>query len=155
MKDEIDDLADRMRDQRDAVLRRKLEDRLVPGLPLDSDVPLGRSQIKSVGSAFDKILESLLVERCAFYEEVCEKWKELFPDLAARPGRWQGPEPAKGRGRAATGRLFLYVSSAPLLFALRSRLAGIRSKLAQLPSAPARFTVHLEIHAPPRKRTSR
>lgn len=152
MKDAIDELADLVRDRRDAALRRRVEDRLIPGLPVDSDVPLGRVPIKSVGSAFDKVLDALLVERCAFFDEVSAKWSKLFPNLAARPGRWQGPEAAKGRGRAATGKLFLYVSSAPCLFALRSRLAGIKGELAKLPTAPARFTVHLEIHAPPRKR---
>ena len=45
------------------------------------------------------------------------------------------------------GKLFLYVLSAAALFALRPKLPVIKRRLSELPGAPKRLNLRLEIHA--------
>ena len=124
---------------RDMAARRRLASHATPGLPIDGDVVDTRVPMPSMGRLMDGLLASMLIEKSPFFDEVCEKWMELFPDSAAKPGRWQD------------GRLFLYVRTAGQLFALRPKLPKIKKALIPLraadPNAPKRFTLHLEIHS--------
>ncbi len=119
---------------RDIAVRRRLAARATPGLPIDGDAVETRVPMPNVGSLVDGLLASLLVERSPFFDEVCEKWTELFPESVAKPGRWQD------------GRLFLYVRTSGQLFGMRSKLSKVKKALAALPTAPKRFSVNLEIH---------
>ena len=124
---------------RDRTARRRLADRVTPGLPVDADPVETRVPTPRVGTLMDDILGDLLTERSAFFDSVCAQWKSLFPDLPARPGRYQD------------GHLFIYVRTSGQLFALRSRLPKIKKALLPLragdPNAPKRLTLHLEIHS--------
>ncbi|MGN0852885.1 MAG: hypothetical protein ACI4Q3_05870 [Kiritimatiellia bacterium] len=124
---------------RDRALRRKLAARVTPGLPVDADAIELRRPIPLLGSTMPALIDELLVEKSPFFDAVCSRWSELFPELAARPGRFED------------GRLFLYVRSSGQVFGLRSKLARIKKTLAGLSEAPPRFTIHLEIHAEPQK----
>lgn len=119
---------------RDISARRRLASRATPGLPVDGDVVETRVPVPSMGRLVDGLLASLLIEKSPFFDEVCEKWTELFPGSAAKPGRWQD------------GRLFLYVRTSGQLFGTRTKLPKIKKALAALPTAPTRFSVSLEIH---------
>jgi hypothetical protein len=92
-------------------------------------------------SAVEAAAKSLMVERSAFFDTLADRWPSLFPKCAARPGRW------------ADGKLFLYVNSAPALFAVRPRLRAMKSALMAIPGAPKRLDLILEIHAPPPRRS--
>jgi hypothetical protein len=122
---------------RDMAARRRLASHATPGLPIDGDVVDTRVPMPSMGRLMDGLLASMLIEKSPFFDEVCEKWMELFPDSAAKPGRWQD------------GRLFLYVRTSGQLFGMRTKLPKIKKALAALPTAPRRFSVNLEIHAAP------
>ena len=119
---------------RDVAARRRLASRATPGLPIDGDVVETRVPMPGIGKLMDDLLASLLVEKSPFFDQVCEKWMELFPDCVAKPGRWQD------------GRLFLYVRTSGQLFGMRTKLPTIKRALAALPTAPKRFSVNLEIH---------
>ena len=109
-------------------------------LPVDGDIPSLRRPSSQAGDFMDSLVEDLTQDRSTFFDEVVQCWREIFPDINARPGKWvSGPTPKSG------GRLFLHVASAPALFALRPKLPSIKKKLAALASAPVRFTLHLEI----------
>lgn len=126
--------AEALRQTRDRAARRRLAARATPGLPVDGDAPGARSApVVRAGALLDGIAAEWLIERSAFFDEVCDRWDALFPASPARPGRWQD------------GRLFLYVRTAGQLFALRPKLARAKKTLAALPSAPRKFTLHLEI----------
>ena len=125
---------ERKRLARDRALRRRFANQVTPGLPIDGDAPQFRAAMPKMGLVVDGLLSELLVEKSAFFDAVNDRWKELFPDVPARPGRFQD------------GRLFLYVRSSAILFTLRSKLPRIKKALATLSSAPKRFTLHLEIH---------
>lgn len=86
-------------------------------------------------SALDAALKDLITEKNDFFDLVTLKWGALFPNLPIRPGRYQG------------GIIFLYVRSAPMLFAMRPKLTMIKAKLKELPGAPAKLTVKLEARA--------
>lgn len=124
---------------RDRAARKRLADHVTPGLPVDSDPVETRVPTPRVGALMDGLLGDLLTEKSAFFDAVCAQWKTLFPDLPARPGRYQD------------GRLFIYVRTAGQLFALRPKLPKIKKALLPLraadPNAPKRFTLHLEIHS--------
>lgn len=109
-------------------------------LPVDGDVPAFRTPSTRAGDVLDSIVADLTRDRSPFFDEVCAKWNALFPDIAARPGKW-----VSGASGGAGGRLFLHVGSASASFALRPRLASVRKRLATLTSAPPRFSVHVEI----------
>ena len=119
---------------RDIAAHRRLAARATPGLPIDGDVVETRVPMPNMGSLMDGLLANLLIEKSPFFDEVCEKWTAMFPDSAAKPGRWQD------------GRLFLYVRTSGQLFGMRSKLSKIKKALAALPTAPKRFSVNLEIH---------
>ena len=124
---------------RDRAARKRLADRVTPGLPVDGDPVETRVPAPTVGTLMDGILGDLLAEKSVFFDSVCAQWPTLFPDLPARPGRYQD------------GHLFLYVRTAGQLFALRPKLPKIKKALLPLrdadPNAPKRFTLHLEIHS--------
>ena len=109
-------------------------------LPVDGDAAAYRSPTARAGDLLDSIVSDLVRDRSPFFDEVCARWKELFPELKARPGKW-----VAGDTLASGGRLFLHVGSAAGSFALRPKLPTIRKRLATLGSAPARFTLHVEI----------
>ena len=125
---------DRKKLNRDIAAARRLASRATPGLPIDGDVVETRVPMPSMGSLMDNLLAELLIEKSPFFDQVCDRWATMFPDCVAKPGRWQD------------GKLFLYVRTAGQLFGLRSKLPRIKKTLATLPTAPKRFTVHLEIH---------
>ncbi len=124
---------------RDRAARKRLADRVTPGLPVDGDPVETRVPTPTVGTQMDGILGDLLAEKSVFFDSVCAQWDTLFPDIPARPGRYQD------------GHLFLYVRTAGQLFALRPKLPKIKKALLPLraadPNAPKRFTLHLEIHS--------
>ncbi len=86
-------------------------------------------------SALDAVLGKLTRETNPFYNQICAEWSTLFPNLAVRPGRYEG------------GIIFLYVRSAAALFAMRPRLRQIKSRLLALPGAPKKLEIRLEAHA--------
>ena len=130
-----------LRRLRDRMARKRLDDRVTPGLPVDADPVETRVPTPRVGALMDDLLGDLLKEKSTFFDSVCAQWTTLFPDLPARPGRYQD------------GHLFLYVRTAGQLFALRPKLPKIKKALLPLraadPNAPKRFTLHLEIHSNP------
>ena len=125
---------DREKLARDVAARRRLESRATPGLPVDGDAVEMRVPMPSMENLMDGLLTKLLVEKSPFFDEVCDKWTELFPDCIAKPGRWQD------------GRLFLYVRTSGQLFGMRTKLPKMKKLLATLPTAPKRFSLNLEIH---------
>jgi hypothetical protein len=50
-------------------------------------------------------------------------------------------------GRYEDGKIFLYVQNATASFALRPKLPAVRRALAELPGAPKKIDLRLEIHA--------
>ena len=106
------------------------------GRPLPRFRPLApneRGRHGSFGSAVDAAIKDLVVERNDFFDSLADRWAALFPKSPARPGRYED------------GRIFLYVRSAPALFAFRPRLPAVKRALAALPDAPGKFDVVLEI----------
>jgi len=95
--------------------------------------PEKRGRHETTASALEAAFRELTTIKSPFFDSVVDRWHELFPTLAARPGRYED------------GYFFLYVKSAPVLFMLRPRLKSIRTKLASLPNAPKRFEIRLEI----------
>ena len=94
-----------------------------------------RRKILTMGDSVDAALKALLTERSTFFDEVCARWNELFPDLPVRPGEWRD------------GRLVLFVDTAGILFAMRPRLAEIKRELAKIDGAPKRLPVILQIRS--------
>jgi len=101
-----------------------------------------RGRHASFAAAVEAVAKEMLVERNGFFDSLADRWRTLFPKCAARPGRW------------ADGKIFLYVNSAPALFAMRPKLRAMKAALAALPDAPKRFDLILEIHAPQTRRQS-
>ena len=130
----------RKRRERAASIRASRMGAVDFGVPVDGDVPAWRSQTARAGDLVDAIVADLVRDRSPFYDEVCVRWRSLFPELSAKPGKWVSTDVAAGGGK-----LFLHVKSAAGSFALRPRLPAIRKRLAQLDSAPKRFSVHVEI----------
>ncbi len=96
--------------------------------------PGERGRHGTFASAVDSALAELTRERNDFFDTLADRWRGLFPNLAARPGRYEN------------GKMILYVKSAPALFSLRPKLAAVKRTLAALPGAPRRLDVILEIH---------
>jgi len=94
-----------------------------------------RGRHATMVSAVDAALKDLLTEKNAFYDSLCDNWKNLFPELPAKPGRF------------ADGVIFIYVKNAPTSFVVRPKLRAIKAKLQTLPGAPKKFDLKLEIHA--------
>ena len=100
--------------------------------PVDPDK---RGLHKTTASAFEAAFRDLTTEKNEFFDSLCDNWKALFPDLPARPGRYED------------GKIFVYVRNAPTAFLVRPRLRAIAAKLAALPGAPKRIDLRLEQHA--------
>ena len=130
----------RRRRERAVAAREKKMSAVDFSLPVDGDLPSSRTPSVKAGDLLDSLVEDLMRDRSPFFDEVCARWRELFPEIAAKPGKWvDGVTPNAG------GKLFLHVRSAPASFAMRPRLAAIKRKLAELATAPKRFSVHVEI----------
>ncbi len=97
--------------------------------------PQKRGMHPSFASAVEASFKDLTYVPDPFFDMLADRWGELFPSLAARPGRREG------------NRLFLYVKSAPSLFSVRPRLSAVKRALSALQGAPRRLEVYLEIHA--------
>ena len=97
--------------------------------------PDQRGRHGSLSSALDAAFKDLTAERGEFFESLADSWTRLFPSLPATPGRCEG------------GRIFVYVRSASAAFMVRPRLRAVAARLAQLPGAPKRIDLRLEIHA--------
>lgn len=93
-----------------------------------------RGRYKTVSSAFDAAFKDLTTEKNPFFDSLCDNWQSLFPDLPAKPGRFED------------GKLFVYVRNAPTAYLVRPRLRMIAAKLATLPGAPKRIDLRLEQH---------
>ena len=93
-----------------------------------------RGRHKTTASAFEAAFRDLTTERNAFFDSLADRWQELFPDLPARPGRYED------------GKIFIYVRNAPTAFLVRPRLRAIAAKLAALPGAPKKIDLRLEQH---------
>jgi len=94
-----------------------------------------RGRHRSFGGAIDAALKDLAVERNDFFDSLADSWDALFPGFQARPGRYED------------GKIVLYARSAPALFSARPRLRMVKARLAQMPNAPAKIALRLEIHA--------
>ena len=92
-----------------------------------------RGRYSTFGKALDAAVADLMTEKNEFFDSLADKWAELYPGLRARPGRYED------------GVVYIYVPSAPQLFAVRPRLRSIKAKLASLPGAPAKLDVRLEV----------
>ena len=99
--------------------------------PLEPDK---RGRHKTAASAFDAAFKALSAESSSFYESLVDNWKALFPDVPARPGRYEG------------GRIYIYVRNAPTSYVVRPKLRAIAAKLATMPGAPSKIDLRLEIH---------
>jgi hypothetical protein len=97
--------------------------------------PDRRGRHKTLGSALDAAFRELTVERNDFYDSLCDNWMRLFPDLPAKPGRYED------------GKIFIYVKNAATSFMVRPRLRAVAGRLSQLPGAPRRIDLRLEIHS--------
>ena len=97
--------------------------------------PGERGRHATFDSALAAASRELLVERNEFFDSLVDNWKALFPELPARPGRYED------------GKIFLYVKNAPTLFLLRPKLPQLKRQLAALPGAPKRIELRLEAHA--------
>lgn len=97
--------------------------------------PDQRGRHANLSSALDAAFKDLVTERNAFFDSLVDNWSQLFPSLPAVPGRYED------------GKIFVYVRNAPTAFAVRPRLRSVAARLAQLPGAPKRIDLRLEIHA--------
>lgn len=100
--------------------------------PIDPDK---RGRHGSFSSAVDAAFTDLITEKNAFFDSLVDNWKILFADIPARPGRYED------------GKIFIYVKNAPLSFAVRPKLREIARRLSQLPLAPRKIDLRLEIHS--------
>lgn len=94
-----------------------------------------RGRHRTTASALDAAFEGLVRQRNDFFDSLADRWATLFPDLPVRPGRYED------------GKIVLYVRTAPLAFMVRSRLRLMARKLEELPGAPAKIDLRVEIHA--------
>ena len=97
--------------------------------------PEKRHRYSTFASAATAAIAELTVVHDPFVESLTAQWAQLFPGLPAKPGRFEN------------GRLYLYVRTAALNFAVRPKLAAIRRTIAALPGAPKKLDVRLEIHS--------
>ena len=97
--------------------------------------PDQRGRHKTLSSALDAALKDLITERNDFFDSLPDVWPKLFPSLLAKPGRYEG------------GIIYIYVKNAATSFLVRPKLREISRKLAELPGAPKRLNIRLEIHS--------
>ena len=93
-----------------------------------------RGRHKSVASALDAAFKDLLTEKNPFFDSLADRWRALFPDIPAKPGRYED------------GKIYLYVKNAPTSFVVRPKLRTIARRLQELPGAPKTVSLRLEIH---------
>ena len=93
-----------------------------------------RGRHPTTASAFEAAFRDLTTEKNDFFDSLCDNWKRLFPNLPARPGRYED------------GKIFVYVKNAPTAFLVRPKLRAIAAKLATLPGAPKKIDLRLEQH---------
>lgn len=96
--------------------------------------PAERGRHATFSSAIEAAAKEMLIVHDTFFDSLADRWPKLFPGSPARPGRFED------------GKIFLYVRSASVLFAFRPKLAAVRRRLAELPDAPKRLELALEIH---------
>ena len=94
-----------------------------------------RGRHKTFSSALNAALTDLMTEKNEFFDSLVDNWRCLFPDMPARPGRYED------------GRIFIYVKNAPTSYVIRPKLRQIAAKLATLPGAPKKINLSLEIHS--------
>lgn len=94
-----------------------------------------RGRHASLKSAVDAVVSELLTEKNAFFDTLADKWDQLFPGLPARPGRYED------------GKIFIYVRHAAHMFSMRPRMRMVRARLAELPGAPQKLDLRLEVHS--------
>ena len=94
-----------------------------------------RGRFSNFGGAIDEALKDLLVEKNEFFDLVADRWASLFPTLLAKPDRYED------------GKIVIRVRSAPMLYAVRPKLRMVKAKLAELPGAPKKIDLRLEIGA--------
>ena len=107
-------------------------------LPVDGDAIETRRPSQTVGGLLDDAIDALTRElyrdEPRFFDQLRERWTELFPDCPARPGRWQ------------EGKLVLHVATAGQSFALRPKLPAMKRRILALDGAPkGRFALLVEI----------
>lgn len=97
--------------------------------------PESRGRFRKFSDAVAAVAKVIYLEQNPFFSQIVDNWAKLFPNLKARPYKYEAD------------LLILAVRNAPTLFALRSKVAEIRRVLAALPNAPKKFRVKLEIHS--------
>jgi len=89
---------------------KTLFDRIVPGLPIDTDPPETRRTAEPFSSIIEKTLKRLHIDESPWLDELAAAWPKLIPpEVAAvsRPGKWDN------------GILYVYVTNSVKLFELR------------------------------------
>ena len=94
-----------------------------------------RGRYDTFAKAVDAIYKELSTQHDSFFDSLPDLWSDIFPEIKARPGRFED------------GVIVLYVRSSAMLFALRPKLKAIAKKLGELPGAPKKINLRLEIHA--------
>ena len=92
-----------------------------------------RGRHETFNSALEAAFRDLTTERNDFFDSIADEWKRLFPNMPARPGRYED------------GKIVLYVKNPPTL--MRMKLCVIRKALAALPGAPRVINLKLEVHS--------
>ncbi|MBO6167899.1 MAG: hypothetical protein J6P13_06065 [Kiritimatiellae bacterium] len=95
--------------------------------------PENRLRHKSFASAAKAAIDDLTTVRDPFMDSLADLWASLFPGLPVKPGHVED------------GTIFLYVPNAPTLFGMRPKLPAIKRRLAELPGAPKKCNVILQI----------
>ena len=89
---------------------KRLFDRMIPGLPIDSDPPETRQEAEAFSAIIEKTLKRLKIDASPWLDDLAEAWPTLVsPELAkvTRPGKWEA------------GILYVYVTSSIHLFEIR------------------------------------
>lgn len=97
--------------------------------------PQLRGRHETFNAALEAAFRDLTTERNAFFDSIADEWKRLFPNMPARPGRYED------------GKIVLYVKNPPTLYLMRMRLGMIRKALSGLPGAPRAINLKLEVHS--------
>lgn len=115
---------------------RDLSRRIVPGLPIDADIVALRRKThgaKEIFEAAENTMREILRDKNPFWEQLAQRWRDLFPDTAARPSRLVG------------NTLYLAVPNAAARFALLRRMPLFKKRLLLVPGCPADISMRLEI----------
>lgn len=95
--------------------------------------PESRGRFRSFSDAIQSAFMGIYREQNPFYSLIVDKWGELFPNIRARPSRFEN------------NTLYLAVPNAATSFVIRPKLATMKRIIAALPGAPARFAIKLEV----------